>query len=187
MSLIDLIKNQLKHPVILYLNVSAQAGITEYCKLHDFNSRHLCLIILKGGESNIKVLTYSIVRASESSFLAGRGPSCYIIKRQKEIDNVYHVGLKLNIQKSKIMASGPITSWQIVGGKVEAVTYFIFLGSEISADSDCSHEIKMLAPWRESYKKPRQHIKKQRHHFQAMVFPVAMQRHEGWTIKKAKQ
>ena len=53
------------------------------------------------------------------------------------------------------MASGPINSWQIVGGKVEAVTYFIFLGSEISADSDCSHEIKMLAPWRESYKKPR--------------------------------
>ena len=51
-------------------------------------------------------------------------------------------GLKLTIQKTKIMASGPITSWQIEGGKVEAVTYFTFLGSKITADSDCSHEIK---------------------------------------------
>ena len=51
-------------------------------------------------------------------------------------------GLKLSIQKAKIMASGPITSWQIEGGKVEAVTNFLFLGSKITADSDCSHEIK---------------------------------------------
>ena len=55
-------------------------------------------------------------------------------------------GLKLNIQKTKIMASGPITSWQIDGGKVETVIGFIFLGSKITVDSDCSHEIKMLAP-----------------------------------------
>ena len=83
-------------------------------------------------------------------------------------------GLKFNIPNTKIMASGAITSWQIVGGIVEAVTYFLFLGSEISADSDGSHEIRTLAPWKESYNKPRQHIKKQRHHFQAMVFPVVM-------------
>ena len=76
-----------------------------------------------------------------------------LLMRMKEESE--KVGLKFNIQKTKIMASSPITSWQIIGGKVEAVTYFIFLGSEISADSDCSHEIKMLAPWRESYKKPR--------------------------------
>ena len=63
------------------------------------------------------------------------------MKEEKE-----KVGFKLNIQKTKIKASGPITSWQIVGAKVEAVTYFLFLGSEISADSDCSHEIKTLAP-----------------------------------------
>ena len=74
------------------------------------------------------------------------------------------VGLKLNIQKTKIMASGPITSWQIDGRKVETVTDFIFLGSKITVDSDCSHEIKMLAPWKESYDKSRQHIKKQRHY-----------------------
>ena len=61
------------------------------------------------------------------------------------------VGLKLNIQKTKIMASGPITSWQIDGKTMEAVTEFIFLGSKISADGDCSHEIKMLAPWKKSY------------------------------------
>ena len=65
------------------------------------------------------------------------------------------------------MASGPITSWQIDGEKVETVTDFIFLGSKITADSDDSHEIKrcLLAPWKESYDKPRQHIQKQRHHF----------------------
>ena len=72
------------------------------------------------------------------------------------------VGLKLNIQKTKIMVSGPITSWQIDG---EAVSDFIFLGSKITADGDCSHEIKTLTPWKESYDQPRQHIKKQRHYF----------------------
>ena len=72
------------------------------------------------------------------------------------------VGLKLNIQKTKTMASGTITSWQIDGGKVETVTDFIFLDSKITADGDCSHEIKTLTPWKESYDQPRQHIKKQR-------------------------
>ena len=61
------------------------------------------------------------------------------------------VGLKLNIQKTKIMASGPITSWQIKGEKVETVAYFIFMGSKITADNDCSREIKRLAPWKKSY------------------------------------
>ena len=73
------------------------------------------------------------------------------------------VGLKLNIQKTKIMASGPITSWQIDGETVETVADFIFLGSVITADGDCSHESKRLPPWKESYDQPRQHIKKQRH------------------------
>ena len=72
------------------------------------------------------------------------------------------VGLKFNIQKAKIMASSPMTSWQIDG---ETVREFIFLGSKITVDVDCSHEIKMLAPWKKSYDKPRQHIKKQRHYF----------------------
>ena len=74
-------------------------------------------------------------------------------------------GLKFNIQKTKIMASGPITSWQMDGETMETVTYFIFLGSKITADGDCSHEIKTLTPWKESYDQPRQHIKNQRHYF----------------------
>ena len=76
------------------------------------------------------------------------------------------VGLKLNIQKTKIMASGSITSWQIDGETVETVADFFFLGSKITADGDCSHEIKRcLFLGRKSYDQPRQHIKKQRHYF----------------------
>ena len=69
------------------------------------------------------------------------------------------VGLKLNIQKTKIMASGSITSWEIDG---ETVADFILGGSKITADGECSHEIKTLTPWKASYDQPRQHIKKQR-------------------------
>ena len=76
------------------------------------------------------------------------------------------VGLKLNIQKTKIMASSSITSWQIAGEAMEIVTDFILGGSKITADGDCSHEIKRhLTPWKKSYDQPRQHIKKQRHYF----------------------
>ena len=76
------------------------------------------------------------------------------------------VGLKLNIQKMNIKASGPITSWQIGKETMETVRDFIFLGSKITADGDCSHEIKRrLVLGRKSYDKPRQHIKKQRHYF----------------------
>ena len=65
------------------------------------------------------------------------------------------VGLKLNIQETKIMASGPITSWEIDEETVEAVLDFILGGSKITADGDCSHEIKTLTPWKESYDQPR--------------------------------
>ena len=65
------------------------------------------------------------------------------------------VGLKLNIQKTKIKASGPITSWQIDGDTLETVRNIIFGGSKITADDDCSHEIKMLALWKKSYDQPR--------------------------------
>ena len=68
------------------------------------------------------------------------------------------VRLKLNIQKTKIMASSPITSQQIDGETMETVTDFIFLGSKITADGDWSHEIKTLTPWKKSYDQPRQHI-----------------------------
>ena len=78
------------------------------------------------------------------------------------------VGLKLNIQKTKIMASHPITSWQI-DGKQRKQWETIVLCSKISADGDCSHEIKTLASWKKSYEQPRQHIKKQRHYRQRSV------------------
>ena len=106
------------------------------------------------------------------------------------------VGLKLNIQKTKIMASGPITPWQIDGEKMETVTDFIFLGSKITEYHDCNHGIqKMLGPWKENYDKPRQHVK-QRHHFdgegpdrivRAMVFPVITHGCESLTVKKAER
>ena len=72
-----------------------------------------------------------------------------------------NAGLKLNYEKMKIMASGPNTSWQIDEETMETVRDFIFLGSKITEEGDCSHEIKILAPWKKSCDQPRQHIKKQ--------------------------
>ena len=86
-----------------------------------------------------------------------------LMKMKEESEKV---GLKLNIQRTKIMASDPITSWQIDGETVETVTDFIYGHSKITADGDCSHDIKRhLTPWKESYDQPRQRIKKQRHYF----------------------
>ena len=77
------------------------------------------------------------------------GLNSLLMKVKEESEKV---GLKLNIQKTKIMASGPITLWEIDGETVETVSEFIFLGSKITADGDCSHEIKRhLTPWKESY------------------------------------
>ena len=102
-------------------------------------------------------------------------------------------GLIFNIQKTKIMASGPMTSWQINGETMEAVRDFILGGSKITAYGDCSHEIKRHLLLGRSYDQSRQHIKKQRDYFantclssQAMVFPVVMYGCESWTIKKAE-
>ena len=87
-----------------------------------------------------------------------------LLKKVKEESE--KADLKLNIQKTKIMASGLITSWKIDGGTIETVTDFIFLSSKITADGDCSHEIKKAAcSLEENYDHLRQHIKKQRHYF----------------------
>ena len=85
-----------------------------------------------------------------------------LMKMKEETEKV---GLKLNIQKTKIMASGPITSQQVDGETMETVRDFILGGSKITADGDCSHEIKRNVPWQKSYNQPRQLIKKQRHYF----------------------
>ena len=77
-----------------------------------------------------------------------------------------NAGLKINIQKTKIMTSGPMSSWQTDGETVETVPDFIFWGSKTTADGDCIHEIKrMLTPWKKSSDQATQHFKKQRHYF----------------------
>ena len=104
------------------------------------------------------------------------------------------VGLKLNIQKTKIMASGPITSWQIDWETVETVSDFIFLGSQITADGDCSHEIKRCLLFGRKVVTNLDSIFKRRDItlstkvclVKATVFPVVMYRCESWTIKKAE-
>ena len=104
------------------------------------------------------------------------------------------VGLKLNIQKPKIMASGPITSWEIDGETVETVSDFIFGGSEITADSDCSHEIERHLLLGRKFMTNLDNILKSRditlptkvHLVKDMVFPVVMYGCEIWTVKKAK-
>ena len=104
------------------------------------------------------------------------------------------VGLKLNIQKTKIMASGPITLWQIDGETVETVADFIFLGSKITADGDCSHEIKRHLLLGRKVMTNLENILKSRditlstkvHLVKAVVFPGVMYGCESWTIKKAE-
>ena len=104
------------------------------------------------------------------------------------------VGLKLNIQKTKIMASSPVNSWEIDGETVETVTDFIWGGSKITADGDCSHEIKRSLVLRRKAMTNLECILKSRdmtlptkvHLFNAMVFLVVMYRYESWTIKKAE-
>ena len=104
------------------------------------------------------------------------------------------VDLKLNIQKTKIIASGPISSWEIDGETVERVSDFIFLGSKITADGDCSHEIKRRLLLGRKIMSNLDSILKSRditlptnvHLVKAMVFPVVIYRCERWTVKKAE-
>ena len=104
------------------------------------------------------------------------------------------VGLKLNIQKTKIMASGPITSWQIDGETVETVLDFIFLGSRITADNDCSHEIKrcfllgrkVMTNLDSIFKSRDISLSTKVYLVKAIVFPVVVYECESWTIKKAE-
>ena len=115
----------------------------------------------------------------------------FLMKVKEESEKV---GLKLNIQKMKIMASGPITSWEIDGETVETVSDFIFLGSKIPVDGDCSHEIKRPLLLGRKVMSNLDSILKSRditlptkvHSVKAMAFPVVMYGCESWTIKKAE-
>ena len=113
------------------------------------------------------------------------------MKKSKEESEKADV--KLNIQKTKIMAAGPITSWQIDGETLKAVRDLIFLGLKITADGDCSHEIKTLVPWKKSYDQTREHIKSRDINLstnvclvKGMIFPAGLYGCESWTIKKAE-
>ena len=116
---------------------------------------------------------------------------CLLMKVKEESEKV---GLKFNIWKTKIMASGPITSWEIDGETVEAVSDFIFLGSKITADGECSHEIKRRLLLGGKVMTNLDSILKSRditlptkfHLVKAMVFPVVMYGCESWTVKKAE-
>ena len=118
-------------------------------------------------------------------------PKSLLMKLKEESEKV---GLRLNIQKSKIMASGPITSWEIDGETVETVSDFIFWGSKITADGDCSHEIKrhlllgrkVMTNLNSIFKNRDITLPTKVHLVKAMVFPVLMYGYESWTIKKAE-
>ena len=137
---------------------------------------------------NINNLTY----ADDTTFMAESKELKSLLMKTKEESE--RVGLKLNIQKAKIMASGLITSWQIDGETVEAVSDFIFLGSKITGDGDCSHEIKRRLFLGRKVMTNLDSILKSRditlptkvHLVKAMVFPVVMYGCENWTVKKAE-
>ena len=141
-------------------------------------------------ERNINNLRY----ADDTTLMAEseEEPKSLLMKVKEESEKV---GLKLNIQKTKIMASGPITSWQIDGEAMETVTDFILGGSKITADGDCSHEIKRyLLPGRKVMTNPDSILKSRDitlptkvHLVKVMVFPVVMYGCKSWTVKKAER
>ena len=150
---------------------------------------------LEEGQAGIKIAGRNInnLRYADDTTLVAESEELksLLMKVKEESEKV---SLKLNIQKTKIMASGPITSWQIDGETMETVAVFILGGSKITADGDCSHEIKKhLLPGREvmtnldSILKSRDiTLPTKVHLVKAMVFPVVMYGCESWTIKKAE-
>ena len=123
---------------------------------------------LEEAQAGIKIARRNIINlryADDTTLMAESEEELKSLLMKVKVENE-KVGLKLNIQKMKIMASVPITSWEIDGETVETVSDFILGGCKITADGDCSHGIKRyLTPWKKSYDQPRQHIQKQRHYF----------------------
>ena len=143
---------------------------------------------IKIARRNINNLRY----ADDTTLMAESEELKSLLMKVKEESE--KVGLKLNIQKTEIMASGPITSWDIDGETVETVSDFIFLGSKITADGDCSHEIKTHLLLGRKVMTNLDSILKSRditlptkvHLVKAMVFPVVVYGCESWTVKKAE-
>ena len=150
---------------------------------------------LEKAQAGIKVAgrnTNNLRYADDTTLMAESEELKSLLMKVKEESE--KVGLKLNIQKSKIMASGPITSWQIDGETVETVSEFIFGGSKITADGDCSHEIKRCLLLGKKVMTNLDSVLKSRDItlptkvplVKAMVFPVVMYECESWTLKKAE-
>ena len=151
---------------------------------------------LDEAQAGIKIAgrnTNNLRYANDTTLMAeSKGELKSLLKKVKQKSE--KAGLKLNVQKTKIMASGPITSWQIDGEKMQTVTDFIFLSSKITADGDCSHEIKRCLLLGRKVMTKLNSILKSRditlptkvHLVKAMVFPVVMYGCESWTIKKAE-
>ena len=136
---------------------------------------------IKTAGRNINNLRY----ADDTTLMAESKELKSLLMKVKEKSE--KVGLKLNIQKTKIMASGPINSWQIDGETMETVTDFIFWGSKITADGNCSHEIKRhLLLGRKAMTNLDSILKSRDHLVKVMVFPVVMYGCESWTIKRAE-
>ena len=139
---------------------------------------------------NINILRY----ADDTTLMAESEEELKSLLMKVKVESE-KVSLKLNIQKTKIMASGPITSWEIDGETMETVSDFIFLGSSITADGDCSHEIKRRLLLGRKVKTRLDSILKSRditlptkvRLVKAMVFPVVMYGFESWTVKKAER
>ena len=151
---------------------------------------------LEEAQTGIKIAGRNInnLRYADDTTLMGESEEeqkSLLMKGKEESENV---GLMLNIQKTKIMDSGPITSWQTDGETVETVADFIFLGFKITADGDCSHEIKRCLLLGRKVITTLDSVLKSRditlptkvHIVKSMVFPVAMYGCESWTIKKAE-
>ena len=144
---------------------------------------------MKIARRNINNLRY----ADDTTFMAESEELKSLLKKVKEESE--QVGLKLNIQKTKIMASGPITSWQIDGETVETVADVIFPGSKITADVDCSHAIKrhlllgrkVMTNLDSIFKSRDITLPTKVHLVTAMIFPVVMYGCESWTVKKAER
>jgi len=152
---------------------------------------------LEESQAGIKIAGRNInnLRSAEDTTLMAESEDGLKIHLMKVKEESEKVGLKFNIQKTKIMASGPITSWEIDGETVETVSDFIFWGSKITADGDCSHEIKrclllgrkVMTNLDSIFKSRDITLTKKVHLVKAMVFPVVMYGCEIWTVKKAER
>ena len=151
---------------------------------------------LDEAQAGIKIAGRNIsnLRYADDTILMAESEELRSLLMQVKVESE-KVGLKLNIQKTKIMASGSITSWQIDGGTVETVSDFIFLGSKITADGDCSHKIKrrlllgrkVITHLDSIFKSRDITLPTKVHLVKAIVFPVVMYGYESWTVKKAER